>query len=236
MRWQCWEAKRIDEAKSVDSVETMILLARNEDGDHCFIKGLRGAVHGLFLEGCLYWPRYIPWGEEQVSLIKDALHQHLVFDDEGMGLISESLLMGTCIADEISDTRSICVSDLGVGIPPVLIKGVTDHLVFFSADGKDFLSTGGSGIEKKELMFLGAEVLFGKDAAADLRNCIYGVQTVICVDEMELHIDVSEIMRGLLKSFRANNAVPGMIVLTPQMWRVLEESRARSGGDASCPN
>ena len=236
MRWQCWESNQTAEMKSVEGIETMIVLARNEDGNHCFIKGARGAVHSLFLDGCLYWPRYIPWSEEQGSLIKDALRQYLVFDDEGIGLISENLLMGPYIAHESLDTRNIRISDLGVGLPPVLIRGATDHLGFFSTCGKDFLSTGGCGVEKKELMFLGTEVLFGKDAAADLRNRIYGVQTVTCVDETELHIDVSEIMRGLLKSFRVNNTVPGMIVLTPQMWRILEEARVRSGKDVICPN
>lgn len=225
----------------VDEVDTAILLLRIGDSSYYFASGIRKVVHNLFIEGALGWP-IISWKEETRKAIIEVIGAGCSFEEDEISLVSSELITGeyqsrSQRADGFTITLELSEFKIKDFLAKLLIYNVTNYLIFLlRLKDRAVIASGGWGMEKTELMFFGAQILFGENVAHDLREAVYGTREVELEDGRMVFLDHSDIARKMLRAFRANNARSESVTLTAEAWTVLAEERAKMGKDPPSPN
>ena len=220
------------EPEITENIDAIVFLFRsNPKGPFCFIHGLEYMIHQSFLEGCLRWPSVIDWEEPTKRAIIDVLSPHLLQGTKEITLISREIVSGDYTVPDYKGSVNYNLTGIvGGGIPSSFtLKGIDDSLGFLWVDGKILVGADGSGMEKKELMFFGAELLFGEKVSRDLREAVYGVFEKELPDGTKISVNHTELARKMLNTFRVNNVGPGSIVLSAEAWAALAEEQARKG-------
>lgn len=219
----CNDAKEVCVFEKADAA---VLLFHNKEGVFYFFVGSENLVHATFVQGCLDLPFLIPEDTDTREEARSLLNAHCTERNEPFikALVSGETQQSNPSGQQRGMSISVC-ADTGAMLTT---SAVEDALIFVSLQGAITTRGLGWGLEKKELMFFGAEILFGKDVGDALRRIIY-VKEIMLPDGREVIIDSTDIMRDILRAMRANPAVTNGIILTSAMWNVLAEEQARKG-------
>lgn len=218
------------DVETAENVEALIFLLHNAKDTYSFIVGPKNLVHKLFIECSLRWP-IVGWEEEIGQKILEVLEPNVSDDTSTIYHISKDLINGEYetrgsgnIGFSVKEARTQNGSILALNI-----SGIDDTLISAWSSGKALVGANGWGSEKRELMFYGAEVLFGPNVSYQLREAVLGRREVDLGDGKITQIDLTNLARKSLDMWRNHKAEPGEIILSAEMWEKLAEERARSG-------
>lgn len=230
MRIERWRNGREVQKETIDNVQAIVLLLHNEKGTYWFIKGPARIVHEIFIEGSVRWPSRSPWKEETAMAITDALRAHASATDEEIFFISPELVTGEYIDRIFPGDENLLIVQIGLkNVPPALvIININDSLLSIRTGERTLVGTNGWGSEKTQLMFWGAAVLFGDEAAFELQEVVYGIKAIESPDgrEDEVDVDVSDIMNNIVRAYRAHHAGSDELILAAEAWTKRAEKQA----------
>lgn len=218
-------------AEIIRNAEAIVLLLHNKKGMYSFMVGPKNLIHKLFIECSLRWPSVIDWGKEAKQRIHDVLEPNVSADDSTFYHIDNDLITNEYktlgsgkVSFFIRDVKAENESSLSINI-----TGIDDALISIWIDGQALVASNGWSSEKRELMFYGAEILFGHRVSYQLREAVLGKREIDLGDGRIIEIDLTDLARKSLNTWRSHRTEPGEIVLSAEMWGKLAEKRLRNG-------
>lgn len=225
-------------AEIVRNAEAIVLLLHNSKGLYSFMAGPKNIIHKLFIECSLRWPSVVDWGEDAKQRIRDILGPNVSDDNSTFYNISNDLITNEYktpdngkISFFIRDMEAENGSSLSINI-----TGIDDALISVWIDEQALVASNGWGSEKRELMFYGAEVLFGHKISYQLREAVLGKREIDLGDGRIVEIDLTDLARKSLNTWRNHRTEPGEIALSAEMWEKLAEEKSRGRKIDPSPN
>ncbi|GEM_PF-5516190 len=215
-----WENKK---SRTLAEVDALIVLFSNEQGSFYFISGPENLIHGTFIRGCLERVYFSPDTDKREEF-KNLLGSYCSQIERPLvkGMLMESQIASFSGLVDYAQCKTRAIIVCPSETHSLILTGLDNVVVFaHTKDNRIDSMSSGWGLEKKELMFLGAEVLFGEEVGEALRDVVYGVHEITSSDGQEIFVDHTEIMRGIMHTMRVNRGTGRSIALDPATWNVL---------------